>query len=115
VSNDISTITYQLKNHKLRILTKVNEDVGEKKKKKKKVPEKLGNPEIFSSRPCLFGRRGWGDGDLGLFGALLKLDNKEALGARGDTGAAGSVRAWRVVGGCCVMPAACSFALTEVV
>jgi len=35
-----------------------------------------------------------------LFGALLKLDVEEALGVRGVMGAAGSVRAGSVVGGC---------------
>jgi len=50
-----------------------------------------------------------------LFGVLLKLDVEEALGAGGVTGAAGSVWAGSVVGGCLVVRAACSVALTEVV
>jgi len=50
-----------------------------------------------------------------LFGALLKLDVEEALGAGGVTGAAGSVGAGTMVGGCSVVRAACSVSLTEVV
>jgi len=50
-----------------------------------------------------------------LFGALLKLDIEEALGAGGVTGAAGSVGAGSMVGGCSVVRADCSFALIEVV
>ena len=50
-----------------------------------------------------------------LFGALLKLDVEEALGAGGVTGAASSVGAGSVVGGSSVVRAACSVALTEVV
>jgi len=50
-----------------------------------------------------------------LFGALLKVDVEEALCAGGVTGAAGSVGAGSVVGGCSVVRAACSVALTEVV
>ena len=69
----------------------------------------------FRPAPRLFERRGWGDGDFVLFGALLKLDVEEALGAGGVTGAAGSVGAGSVVGGCSVVRAACAVALTEVV
>ena len=58
---------------------------------------------------------GWGDGDLVLFVALVKLVVAEALGAVGVTGAAGSVRAGSMVGGCSVLRAAGSVALTEVV
>jgi len=72
-------------------------------------------PNYFRPGPRLFERDGWGKGDLGLFGALLKLDVEEALGARGVTGAAGSVGAGSVVGGCLVVRAACSVTLSEVV
>ena len=50
-----------------------------------------------------------------LFGALLELDVEKALDSRDGTGAAGSVGAGSVVGGCSVVRAACSVALTGVV
>jgi len=50
-----------------------------------------------------------------LFGAPLKLDIEEALGAGGVMGANGSDGAGKVVGGCLVVRAACPVTLTEVV
>jgi len=68
----------------------------------------------FLPAPRIFEWRGWGDGDLMLFGALLELEVEEARSAGGVTGAAGSVGAGSVVGGCSVGRATCSVALTGV-
>jgi len=78
----------------------------------------LRNYEIrnyFRLAPLRFECCGQGDGDLVLFGALLKLEVEECLGTGGVTGAAGSVGAGGMVGGCSVVRVAYSVALTEVV
>jgi len=87
----------------------------EKRKRNKKYLRNKEIPNYFIPASHLFEPRSGGDGNLVLFGALLKLDVEEALGAGGVTGAAGPVGAGSVVGACLVVRAASSFALTEVV
>jgi len=110
------TIIYPLPNHKLKIQTKAKYDLGKKGKKKRKIRQKLGKFRIIFGQHSVFLNVPVGAMAVWCcWGHYSGLMLKKPWAPGVSLGAAGSVGAGSVVGGCSVVRATCSVAPTEVV